>query len=175
MKLILYGFQGCGKTTYGKAAAEELSLPFIDSDTELEKKYGYSVRELYKALGQENFRGLEKGFLFSIPKDPPAILALGGGAVLDPETVAHLHTIGTFLYIKASKALIRERLLADLPAYLMGKDPAALFEVMYRERLPIYEALAQETIDTCQLNPKECLIDIAHSLSAHVVLGHIHK
>ena len=136
MHLILFGFQGCGKSTIGKQLAEQLQRPFIDTDARIVERAGLPVRELYHTLGETKFRTLEKQIILELEPRPDAVIALGGGSVLDPESVRFLRTIGQLIYLDIPFEQLR---IEGTPAYADGR---ALFEI-YQTRKPIYEAVAR--------------------------------
>ena len=136
MHLILFGFQGCGKTTVGKLLAAQLQRPFIDTDIRLEERTGKPLRELYRALGEKEFRALEKQIIFELDLRPDAVIALGGGSVLDPENVRFLRAIGQLIYLDVPFNQLR---IQGVPAYADGRT---LFDI-YTARKPIYEAVAR--------------------------------
>ncbi len=136
MHLILFGFQGCGKTTIGKLLAEQLQRPFIDTDLRIVERSGLPVRELYRIHGETHFRALEKQIILELEPRPNAVIALGGGSVLDPESVQFLRTIGQMIYLEVPFEQLR---IEGLPAYT---DSRALYEI-YQIRKPIYEAVAR--------------------------------
>ena len=136
MHLILFGFQGCGKTTIGRQLAEQLQRPFIDTDKRIAARSGLSVRELCRTRGESYFRALEKQIILELEPHPNAVIALGGGSVLDPESVRFLRTIGQLIYLEVPFEQLR---IEGVPAYADGR---ALHEI-YQARKPIYEAVAR--------------------------------
>lgn len=149
--LILFGFKSCGKTYFGKLLSEQLKLPFIDTDVLIEKKYPLplSVREIYNQIGKEQFRALETETIQTIPANPPGIIALGGGAVLNLANVAYLKTLGKLIYLKIDFQTAQNRILQkNLPAFINANHPVLSLQQVYQERLSLYEAIADISIDT---------------------------
>jgi shikimate kinase len=151
MNLILFGFKGCGKTYFGKKLAEKMHRPFVDTDDLLlalhtkETGESLSVREIHQKIGEDAFRALEKRALLQLSELSNTIIALGGGAVLDPENVEALQNMVELVYLVAGAPLLRRRmLLNELPSFL--KDEGS-FEEMFHTRLPIYESIRARRID----------------------------
>ncbi len=130
--IILFGFKNSGKTTFGKKLAKILNRPFIDLDEVIEKKYCRTIRALYQEIGETAFRAIEKQAILEISNKPDGILALGGGAVIDPENVQILQKMGTLVYLKASFETIERR----TNGYAVGP-----LKEVYEKRLPIYESI----------------------------------
>lgn len=154
MNLILFGFKGCGKTHFGKRLAKKMHRKFIDTDdliVELfREKTGKSARprEIHSELGDPYFRTLEKEAIESLKTAKDAIIALGGGAVLDRANVELLQTIGCLVYLSTSAETLRKRVLKDeIPSYLDPENPDDSFLEMIRERRPIYESISASKID----------------------------
>jgi shikimate kinase len=155
MNLILFGFKGCGKTHFGKLLAQKMHRRFIDTDdwiVELfAKKTGQhtSNREIYIQLGPAGFRSLEKEVVKSLGSVKNAVIALGGGAVLDPENVELLQKIGCLVYLSTSAETLKKRILKlhPKPAILDSDNPEASFLEMFQERRPVYEAIPASKID----------------------------
>ena len=151
MNFILFGFKSCGKTTYGKLLAEKLERPFIDTDEIIrtlfkeEQNEDLTPREIYQKLGEEAFRALETRAVKMLEQEKDAVIAVGGGTLLNPEHVQMVQKIGRLIYLEASPEVLRKRILReDLPAFLTGEEE--LTELM-RIRLPIYEAIDAKRIN----------------------------
>ncbi|MGD0677989.1 MAG: 3-dehydroquinate synthase [Polyangiaceae bacterium] len=85
--VIISGFMGTGKTTVGPRVASRLGLPFVDTDAELERSAGRSVRELWERDGEAAFRAREAALAQSLLDDAaPKVIAFGGGTVVNPRT-----------------------------------------------------------------------------------------
>lgn len=154
MNLILFGFKGCGKTHFGKLLAQKMHRRFIDTDDWIVDLYAKKTgehtlpREIYIQLGQAAFRALEKEVLQSLKSVNDAVIALGGGAVLDPENVELLQKIGCLAYLSTSAETLQKRVLKhQTPAFLDSEDPQASFLEIVQERRPIYESIPATKID----------------------------
>jgi shikimate kinase len=155
MNLILFGFKACGKTTLGKKLAQKLERPFVDTDVLIEQLYyrqtGHFLpfREIFKKAGVSTFRQMESQVLQQLSHHHQAIIALGGGLILNQQNAAFLAKLGQLVYLKVSKETLKQRLLgkAELPAFLNPLDPEGSFEQMYRERQAKYEEIHAVSID----------------------------
>lgn len=149
MNLILFGFKGSGKTHFGKLLAQKMHRQFIDTDDLIVKLFGKHIgpREIYNQIGEEKFRALEKEAINSLKATQNIIIALGGGAIIDPENIELLQKIGCLAYLKTSAQTLQKRLEKDPPAFLDMSDPELSFLEHYQERLPIYESIPAAKID----------------------------
>lgn len=80
--LFVWGFMGSGKSTAAPLAAAKLGLPFHDTDALLAAEHGWSVSDLFRAVGEPAFRTLEEQLVRRLLDGPPAVIALGGGSLL---------------------------------------------------------------------------------------------
>jgi 3-dehydroquinate synthase/shikimate kinase/3-dehydroquinate synthase len=152
--IVLVGFMGAGKSTVGCALAERLGLPFVDSDQEIERAEGRTVREIFAADGEPAFRRLERSTIADLLRGPEAVLALGGGAVEDPVTRASLAAVPVvFLQVDLADALVRTGTDPWRPV-LQRPDLPELFErrqVSYQEvatiTLPTQDRTVHQLVD----------------------------
>ena len=138
--LALIGFMGAGKTTLGAEVAERLGRPFLDLDRELEQSLGRSVSSVFEELGEGQFRVLEtEKTLGALSGDPPSVLALGGGAITNPEVGPALRdrALTVLIDVDAETAWARAR---DSARPLAGEE--ASFRALYAERRPLYSECA---------------------------------
>jgi shikimate kinase len=170
MNLILFGFKSCGKTTLGKILAKQMRRRFLDTDrlvehihyTQTGEKKTY--REIFKAIGPEQFRSLESAAIEQLKNTKDAIIALGGGTILPPEHTAALAKLGQLVYLKLNKETLQQRILSrPLPAYLDPLDPQGSFERMYLERHAQYEKIPAISIDM-ETKTQEQVIQELHTL-----------
>lgn len=93
MNVALSGFMGAGKTTTGRHLARILRCRFVDTDREIEREHG-PIQAIFAGQGEERFRALERAVLERLATGGPYVIALGGGAVLDPANRTLLRTAG---------------------------------------------------------------------------------
>jgi shikimate kinase len=137
--LIFIGFKRSGKTSTGKKVALKLDKQFIDTDDLI----ALDCRQFSQEIGIDSFRLLEKKIIFSLSIVQNAVIATGGGSILDPDNVSQLKKLGKLIYLHVPKDKLKERLLKPpLPSFLDPKDLDGSFEKMYAHRAPIYEKIA---------------------------------
>jgi shikimate kinase/3-dehydroquinate synthase len=108
--LLLGGFMGTGKSTIGRLVAARAGAPFLDLDALLEQTTGRSIPELFATEGEPAFRALEASTLRRLLDDPsPRVIALGGGALLDPDLRRHALRIARVVNLTARPETIAAR------------------------------------------------------------------
>ena len=112
--IFLYGPSGAGKSTVGKILAQNLKLPFVDSDQLIESNTGVSIPKIMTAQGEARLRDFETAALKQIVNDRESVIALGGGALLRDENRALVETCGKVILLNAKLSTLYERLQKDL-------------------------------------------------------------
>jgi shikimate kinase len=136
--IAIVGFMGVGKTTVGRKLAERLSMPFMDSDDEIEKAFSIPVAEIFRRHGEQVFREAERKMIAHLIEGRPKVIALGGGAFVDPQTRAALNATSTTIWLDPPFELVVERLArSTLRPLAAGKSPDDLRR-LWDERLPHY-------------------------------------
>lgn len=140
---------GSGKTAVGKQLAGELDLGFVDSDAEIENRTGVDISYIFEKEGEAGFRTRERDVLADLTKRDAIVLATGGGAVLDAESRRLLAEYGSVVYLRTTIAqqLERTRHTRDRPL-LLGRDPETVLTELMQTREPLYEGVAEFTVDT---------------------------
>jgi shikimate kinase len=153
-RVIVVGPPGSGKTTVGTLVAAQLGVDFRDTDADIEAEAGQVIPEIFVEHGETHFRKLERAAVVAALESHEGVLALGGGAVLDPDTRADLaaHTV-VLLEVGLADAVKREGLGVSRPL-LFGNVRGRLKQLM-EERRPLYEAVATVIVDTDGRTPEE--------------------
>jgi shikimate kinase len=168
--IALTGFMGSGKTSTGRALAELLGWEFIDLDEEIERRHQVSIRELFRERGEAAFRKIEhEVLLLCLTRcSGPMVLALGGGAFVQPDNVKFLNASEVrtvFLETPVDEMLARCGM--DDESGLENARPlaadSAAFRKLYAQRLPFYRA-AQLTFDTSGKTIAEVASEISKTL-----------
>jgi shikimate kinase len=149
--LVLVGLMGAGKTTVGERCAERLTRPFVDTDDVVEAMARRSVREIFAEAGESTFRALERDAVRDANSSPAAaVIACGGGAVLDADNRRHLRTSGTVVWLRAEPSVLAERVDADgvERPLLAPRGAVATLERLAVVRAAAYEAVADVVVDT---------------------------
>jgi shikimate kinase len=113
MKLVLIGLRGTGKSTVGKIMSDRLKWPFVDSDTLIQERVGLTIREIFEQRGERYFRTIEAEVVQECAKRDPAVIATGGGAVLNPESTAALKKNGFVVHLSADPTELWHRIVQD--------------------------------------------------------------
>ncbi len=137
--IALVGLMGVGKTTVGRRLAKRLSLPFYDSDEEIEKASGRTVAGYFKDHGEAAFREGERKVIERLLDGTPIILATGGGAFIPEETRLLLKENAITVWLKGDFDTIMERVSRkNTRPLLQVADPRAKMRELMDIRYPIY-------------------------------------
>lgn len=155
-RIYLYGPPGVGKSTAGKILAQNLALPFFDLDEEIERAQGVSIAEIFASQGETVFREMESELLRHAP---PGVVALGGGALLDPRNRAWVAKQGRVLLLFASQAALSQR-LSDSKAIrpLLRENNNERLSQLMAERTAHYLSF-EDQIDTTSLTAEQTAWD----------------
>lgn len=147
--LVLIGLMGVGKTSIGRQLAKLLKLPFVDSDIALISQAGISIEEIFSRYGEETFRQFERKVIGQLLEDRrPKVVAVGGGAFVQPETRALIQENGISIWLRATMPQVMERIQANANRPLLKQgDPAEILAKLMEVRYPIY-AEAAITVDS---------------------------
>lgn len=141
--IILIGMPGSGKTSAGKILAEKCGKIFIDTDEEIEKKYGKNIPEIFRENGEDFFRNSEISTIKNCGALNGCVIATGGGCVTRAENLEPLKQNGTVVYI-------------DRPAEELSTDGRPLSvkaggtQKLFEKRRALYESFADVTVKAGQ-------------------------
>ncbi len=141
--VFLVGPMGVGKSSIGLALSRRIARPFVDLDSRIESRAGASIAQIFARSGEQAFRELEAKALAEVAEQPPAIVALGGGAVQSEAAWRLIRRTGVVLALHAAPdELIRrirssERPIEQRPL-LAGGDPLQALTQLVRSRERFY-------------------------------------
>ena len=146
--VVLIGFMGVGKTSIGQLVAQKLGRKFIDIDEEIENEYQMPVTDIFKKIGEENFREKEKNMIKSYAKQKGKVLSLGGGAFMQEEIRDACLANCTVIHLDISWKYWKERLslLVDSRPVLQGKTIEEI-ETLFLERQNFYKGHSKIVTD----------------------------
>ena len=151
--ILLCGFQGVGKSFYGRRAAERLERPFFDVDEEIEKLHGVPVRELYFRFGEKKFRDEEEKVVLQLIKEKPALIALGGGSL--ERSGKTISAAGLLIYLfRPYEELVENLKRRPLPAYLERLED---FQALFTARHALFQNWARRVLLLHQKSDEEII------------------
>ncbi len=109
-RLFVIGFMASGKTTLGRALADDLGLTFIDTDNYLERRYRQTIPMLFATRGEEGFRQLERTILREVADFEDVVIAAGGGTPCYFDNMDHMNACGTTVHLVCPPDVIFTRL-----------------------------------------------------------------
>ncbi len=159
-RVVLVGPPGSGKSTVGAALAELLGLPLHDTDAAIEATAGRTISDIFVEDGEPAFRTLERAEVARALADDAGVLALGGGAPVDPLTEQLL--VGqTVVFLDVGIADASKRVGFDQSRPLLAVNPRASWVRLMNERRPVYERVATFRVDTAGRAPGEVAAEVA--------------
>lgn len=154
--IYLIGFMGAGKTSTAKELSNRLKIPYLDTDYEIEKRTGETIRDIFASKGESYFRDKETEILLELPEEN-YVIATGGGIVEREINRKTLNAKGTVIFLHASWNSIEKRLGIDPTRPLWnGKGKKNLFD----SRQQIYRDTAEFIISTDNKNPQSVAEEI---------------
>jgi shikimate kinase len=153
--IALVGFMGTGKTVVGRLLAERTGKEFLELDAIIEAGAGRSIPEIFQREGEDGFREREIAAVKEIAGKKNAVIACGGGAVLNKINIDRLRRECVIVCLTASPEVILERTSSDASGrpLLDVADRARRIKELLAFRRPFYRAAADVTINTSRLRP----------------------
>ncbi|MBN2563443.1 MAG: shikimate kinase [Phycisphaerae bacterium] len=159
MNLILVGYRGSGKSTVGSFLAKRLGWTFVDLDALVVQRAGRTVAQIFAQEGEAGFRRRERDTWLSIRKSNRQVIALGGGALTDPDIRAKVKRIGKVVWLRAPAAVLWSRINQDVqspdtrPDLTRGGGLTEI-EALLKHREPLYRRAADQVVDTVGGTPE---------------------
>ena len=184
MNVLLIGYRGCGKSTVGRLLAERLDFGFVDTDDEIERRAGISIREIFEAQGESGFRDLESAVIEDTclsasdtrqkkrqQKTVRKVISLGGGAPLRESNREQIASAGVVIWLEGSAESLFDRISGDATSDERRpqlSDRGGFDEVaeILKQRTPIYSDLADFAVQTDSKSPELILEEIVDWLKS---------
>jgi shikimate kinase len=148
--IILTGFMGTGKTAVGQEIARRLARTFVDTDALVVESTGQSISDIFAHAGEARFRELERAAVARACTLVDAVVATGGGAMLDRENRERMKIAGIVVCLHASEDSILERVGGDVARPLLqGGDARERLRTLAAQRADAYAA-ADHHVDTSE-------------------------
>ena len=166
--IVLVGLMGAGKSAIGRRLATRLGLKFVDADAEIEMAAGCPIADIFEIHGEPAFREGERRVVARLLKEPPHVLATGGGAFMDAETRERIRERGVSVWLRADIELLLSRVSRrdDRPLLKQG-DKREILAALITERYPVY-AEADIAVDSEDV-PHDRMVDkIIAALNQHL-------
>ena len=159
-RVVLVGPPGSGKSSVGAALAELLGLPLHDTDAAVEVTQGRTISDIFIEDGEPAFRALERAEVARALAEDDGVLALGGGAPVDPGTEQLL--LGqTVVFLDVGIADASKRVGFDQSRPLLAVNPRASWVRLMKARRPVYERVATFRVDTAGRTPQDIAAEVA--------------
>jgi shikimate kinase len=143
--VYLVGMPGSGKSTVGAELAARLGVPFIDLDVEIARDDGRGVPEIFASDGEAAFRAMEAKALLAASAHDPAVIACGGGVVLEPANRITLRNTGTCVFLDVSLEVLASRVEPNADRPLIRADGD--LERLLAQREGLYREFAAHVVD----------------------------
>lgn len=152
-----------GKSTIGRALAQYLHYEFVDSDHEIEARTGADISWIFDVEGEAGFRKREEAVIDEYSQRDGVVLATGGGAVINALNRERLKNRGFVIYLTAPVEALVERTVYDKkrPILQQSSDRGDIFRRILSERGPLYESVADHTLNTSNLSQRQIIRRLA--------------
>jgi shikimate kinase/3-dehydroquinate synthase len=169
--LVITGFSGTGKSLVAMEVALRLNWDFLDTDDEIVKQSGKPIAEIFRQDGEGKFRELERETIRKACQQRQIVIAIGGGAIVDPQNYELLAKTGLIVCLEAKAETIYERLFHEAACspetvvrpLLAVDNPLERIRQLKASRQPYY-AKADWTIHTDGLSIGEVAEEVIRAL-----------
>ena len=155
-QVVLVGLMGSGKTTVGRLVATALGWPLRDSDTEIERREGRTVRELDQTVGTVAMHALEaQALLASLASPVPSVVLAAASTIEDEAAVAALRDPALLVaWLRISPATAAARFASRDHRPRFGDDPSTFLAQQAARRDPLFASVATLTLDADDASPE---------------------
>jgi shikimate kinase len=146
--IVLIGPMAVGKSAIGQQLAQQLNAPFVDTDAVIVAAHG-SIADIFAGRGERAFREIEARAVagaIEAAEGTATVISLGGGAVLDSGT-QQLISRCTVVYLECDAETVAGRIARNSGRPLLAGDAMGRWTAMFATRKPVYERLADITLD----------------------------
>ena len=161
-RIALVGLRGAGKSTLGALLAQDLGVPFVELDREIEREFGTPLAAIFDLYGQAAYRRAERRCLEAvIERSERAVIATGGSLVSEPATFGFLLSACFTVWLKAAPEEHMARVAAqgDLRPMAASEEAMADLRRILAGRTALY-AKADVAVDTAGKTVEESLRDL---------------
>lgn len=162
MNVTLIGMPGSGKSVVGVLLAKKMNLGFIDGDLEIQKEQKALLKDILQEKGFSGFEQIENDVNCRITASN-AVIAPGGSIIYCPEAMEHFKSMGPVVYLKLSFSELTKR-LGNLTERGVALHDGMTLQELYEERVPLYEAYADVTVDETGLDVGGTMEAVFHAL-----------
>ncbi|MCI7812647.1 MAG: shikimate kinase [Lachnospiraceae bacterium] len=164
--IILIGFMGSGKTSVGHHLSEALSLPFLDTDEEIEKNSQMKITDIFSQYGERYFRNLETETLEKLSEDQDRkVISVGGGLPVEKVNQPYLKEMGSVIFLEAKEDTLVTRLQGDTTRpMLKGADLRERIRTLMAQRQEAYDKVADFHIQTDEKTFEEIIEEIVRKM-----------
>lgn len=141
--IYLYGAPGSGKSTYARRLAAEKAMPLVDLDAEIVRSDGRSISAIFEQDGEAAFRAMERAALERVSSAHGQVVALGGGALLDPECRRIAESTGRVVFIDCPEDVLLKRVAASRERPLLAGDAEERMRVLLASRRDHYASFPE--------------------------------
>ena len=147
--IFLIGPMGAGKSTIGRQVAQMLGMEFMDSDSVIEERAGADIDWIFDVEGEAGFRKREERIINELTQGQGVVLSTGGGSILSKDNRNVLSARGIVIYLETTIGKQFERTQRDKKRPLLqNDDPRKTLEELAKIRNPLYEEIADITLQT---------------------------
>ena len=150
--LVLLGFMGTGKSALARRVAALTGCPYLEMDSELERRAGRAISKIFAEDGEEAFRRMESQLAVEWGLRDGSVIACGGGVVLREENLRALGANGVLVCLTARLEILLERTSrSNKRPLLAGENPEEKIRHLLAVRAPLYAQISHQ-IDTSDLD-----------------------
>jgi len=165
-RILLVGMMGGGKSTVGRELAARTGIPFVDNDELVERATGRTARQLADQGGAALREAESAALRAGLAVQPPAIIGVAGGAVLDPADRERIGEGGFVVWLRAPADVLAARAAGAVHRPWLDGDTEGWFRRTVAERDPLYSQVSDLEIDTGGITPAEVAEVIVAALAA---------
>lgn len=169
--LVLIGPMAVGKSAIGQQLAQQLDIPYVDTDAVVVAAHG-SIADIFAGRGEHAFREIEARTVakaIEAAKQRQTVISLGGGAVLDSGTQQLLEEC-TVIYLECDAATVADRIARNTARPLLQGDAMSRWEALFAARQPVYERLADIVMDVRSGSVAEIALRLEERLREYAAL-----